>query len=93
MESLSRKTKMKTSAFGFIELILPLLKYLNTPWTYIRTNSKFDGPIFGGVGGGLIYGGLIFGRKSTSIYNMLNLLFFLYSSIKHVPRHFSHRAR
>ena len=64
MESLSRKTKMKTSAFGFIELILPLLKYLNTPWTYIRTNSKFDGPIFGGVGGGSYMGVLYSGGKA-----------------------------
>ena len=28
--------------------------------------------------------GLIFGRKNTSIVNVLNLLFFLFSRIKHV---------
>ena len=38
-------------------------------------------------------GGIIFGRKNTSIYNMLKLLFFLFSSIKHIFRRFSRRAR
>ena len=38
-------------------------------------------------------GELIFGRKNTSICNFLNLLFFLFSSIKHVLWHFSRRAR
>ena len=38
-------------------------------------------------------GGIIFGRKNTSICNMLKLLFFLFSSIKHIFRRFSRRAR
>ena len=40
-----------------------------------------------------IRGGLIFGRKYTSICNLLNIIFFLSSSIKHVTRHFLRRAR
>ena len=62
-----------------------------------RTEDKFDEPIFRGLiyegragGGG---GGLIFGRKNNSICNFLKLLFFLFSSIKHVLRHFPRRAR
>ena len=46
---------------------------VNTPWAYIRTKDKFDGPLFGG----LTYGGrLIFERKNISICNLLNLLSF-----------------
>ena len=30
---------------------------VNTAWVYIRTKDKFDGPIFGGEGGGLYSGG------------------------------------
>ena len=68
---------------------------VNTPWAYIQTKDKFDEPIFGGwgvVGRAYIRGWLIFGKKSTSIFNLLNLLFLLYSSIKHVFRHFSRSA-
>ena len=49
--------------------------------------------LMGLYSGGLYPRGLIFGRKKTSIWNLLNLLFFLFSSIKHVFRHFSRRAR
>ena len=69
----------------------------------IRAKDKFDGDIFKSMGWrsgvGLIYGegggggGIIFGRKNTSICNMLKLLFFLFSSIKHIFRRFSRRAR
>ena len=52
-----------------------------------NSNLKFDGPIFRWG-----RGRLILGRKKTSIYNLLNLFFFLFSSIKHVFRHFSRRA-
>ena len=44
-------------------------------------------PIFGGGGE------LIFGRKDTSICNLLNLLFLLFPSIKHILWHFSCRAK
>ena len=46
---------------------------LNTPWAYIRTNDKSDESI-------LRDGGLIFGRKSTAICNLLNLLLFFFLS-------------
>ena len=66
----------------------------------IRAKDKFDGDIFKSMGWrsgvGLIYGEggrIIFGRKNTSICNMLKLLFFLFSSIKHIFRRFSRRAR
>ena len=64
------------------------------PLTYIRTKDKFDGPIFRE----LIYRGrgrgLIFGRKNTSICNLLNLLLlFLFSSIKLIFWHISRRVR
>ena len=60
------------------------------PWVYIQTKDKFDGPIFGG----LIYrGGLTFGRKKTSICNLLNLPFFLFFTIKQSFWHFSRHAR
>ena len=36
---------------------------------------------------------LILGRKYTSIYNLLNLLFLLFSSIKHVFWNFSRREK
>ena len=48
--------------------------------------DNFDGFIFegeltykGGCGGGGI-----FGKKNTSICNLLNLLFFLFSNIRHI---------
>ena len=70
---------------------IPLIR----PGCIYGQRTNFDGPIFVGGGGGLIYGRgrLIFGRKNTSICDLLNLLFFLFSSIKHVFRHFSRRAR
>ena len=40
-----------------------------------------------------MYGGLIFGRKKISICNLLNLIIFLSSSIKHVFFDFSRRGR
>ena len=55
------------------------------------TKDKFDGSIFGW--GGLYSGRLILGRKNTSNCNLLNLLFSLFSSIKHVFWHFLHRTR
>ena len=64
------------------------------PWAYIRTKGKFDELIFE-VGFELIYkeecgrGCLIFQRKNISIWNMLNLLFFLFSCIKHIFWYFS----
>ena len=63
---------------------------LNTPWAYIRTKGKF-------IFGRLIYRGTYiceekhFSLKSETYFLFLNLLFF--SSIKHVFRHFSRRAR
>ena len=60
---------------------------VNTPWAYTQTKDKFDEPIFGKGGG------LIFGKKNTSICNLLNLLFILFFSMKHVFRHFLGRAR
>ena len=63
-------------------------KSRNTPWTYMRIYVQRT-DLMGLYSGG----GLIFGRKNTSICNLLNLLFFLFSSIKHVFRHFSRRAR
>ena len=42
---------------------------------------------------GLYLGGLILVRKKTSICNLLNLFFFLFSSIKHIFRHLSRHAR
>ena len=51
----------------------------------ITDKGKFDGPIFWG---------LIFGRKNTSICNLLNLLLlFLFSSIKLIFWHISRRVR
>ena len=44
----------------------------------MRTKDKFAEAIFRG----LICGGLIFGRKNTSICNLLNLLFFLFFQYK-----------
>ena len=38
-------------------------------WAYTQTKNKFNGPTFRE---------LIFGRKNTSIYNLLNLLFFFF---------------
>ena len=49
--------------------------------------------LYSGEGGGLYTGGLIFGRKNTSIFILLNLLFFLFPGIKHVFRHFPRRAK
>ena len=46
----------------------------------------------GAWGGALIHMGLM-GRKNTSISNLLNLIFFLFSSIKRVFLHFSRHAR
>ena len=65
----------------FMENTQPATIYIlqnpfNTPWTYLM-----------GLYSGGLYGGPIFGRKNTSICNLLNLLFFS-CSIKHVFRHF-----
>ena len=58
------------------------------PWAYIPTKDKFDGPIFGQES--LYKGGAYIWEE---ICNLLNIIFFLSSSIKHVTRHFLRRAR
>ena len=46
-------------------------------WVYIRGGAYIQGGVWVGGGG-------IFGKKNTSICNLLNLLFFLFSSIRHI---------
>ena len=59
----------------------------------INGQKTFDGRIFGGFGGGgLTHKDLKFGRKKH--FNLQSVkLTFSFSSIKHVFRHFSRRAR
>ena len=59
----------------------------------INGQKTFDGRIFGGFGGGgLTHEDLKFGRKKH--FNLQSVkLTFSFSSIKHVFRHFSRRAR
>ena len=62
------------------------------PWAYIQTKKNLMG-LYSEGGAYIQGGGLIFGGKNTSICNLLNFLFFLFSSIKHVFWHFERPAR